>query len=120
MDYTWYKILHIVGIVMVFMALGGLALRRADGGEEDKNGRRLVAIGHGIGLVIVLVSGFGLLAKLHLGFDPWVIGKLVIWLVLGGMLAMIRRMPRFGSVFYWTLPLLVGLAGWLALFRVGA
>ena len=119
MDYNWYKILHVVGIVMVFMALGGLALRRADGGEEKTAGHRLVAIGHGIGLVIVLVSGFGMLAKLELGFDSWVIGKLIIWLVLGGLLAMIRRMPQFGSLFYWLLPLLVGLAAWLAIFKVG-
>lgn len=120
MDYQWYKILHIVGILMVFTALGGLALRSADNGKATPTGRKLTAIGHGLGLVIVLVSGFGLLAKLSLGFDPWVIGKLLIWLFLGGMLVLIRKMPHLAALWYWALPIIGGIAAWLALFKVGA
>lgn len=120
MSYEWYKILHIVGFLMVFMALGGMALRAADQSTASGIGRKLTGIGHGLGLIIVLVSGFGMLAKLSLGFDAWVIGKLVIWLLLGGILVLIRRLPQFSTLFYWALPILGGLAAWLALFKVGA
>lgn len=120
MTYQWYKILHIIGFLMVFMALGGMTLRAADRGTASATGRKLGAIGHGLGLVIVLVSGFGMLAKLSLGFDPWVIGKVVIWLILGGILVLIRRLPQYASLFYLALPVLGGVAAWLALFKIGS
>jgi hypothetical protein len=46
---------------------------------------------HGIGLLLILVSGFGLQAKLKLGFPIWMISKLVILLALGGSIALIKR-----------------------------
>lgn len=119
MTYEWYKILHIIGFLMAFVALGGMIMRAADKGTASATGRKLAGIGHGLGLVIVLISGFGMLAKLSFGFDAWVIGKILIWLTLGGLLVMIRKMPQFATFYYFALPILGGIAAWLAIFKLG-
>jgi hypothetical protein len=52
--------------------------------------RKTFAICQGIGLLVMLVSGFGLLAKLKLGYPSFAIVKTVLWLVIG-MLPLIFR-----------------------------
>ena len=50
------------------------------------------SIGHGIGLLLILLGGFGMQAKMKdvyqavygSGFPTWLIIKIVIWLALGG------------------------------------
>jgi hypothetical protein len=108
-----YKILHIFGVLLAFVALGGLILKNVTGGDD--RGRKLVAISHGLGLVVILVSGFGLLAKLNLGFEIWVWLKLAIWVLVGALLVLIRRMPQYATFFWFALPVLGGFAAYLAL-----
>ena len=43
--------------------------------------------------MLALVAGFGLMARLGLSFDGWLITKLVIWLAFGGLLALMNRKP---------------------------
>ena len=82
MDPLIYKIIHLTGISALALGVGGMMA----GGEK----RKAFAILQGIGLVVMLVSGFGLLAKLGLGFPHFAIVKIVLWLVIG-MLPMIFR-----------------------------
>ncbi|MEN8144506.1 MAG: hypothetical protein ABFS14_06085 [Gemmatimonadota bacterium] len=110
-----YLIAHVVGITMVFMALGGAALHALNGGgKEDNRSRGLLAAFHGTGLLIMLVSGFAMLAKLSLDFSGWVVGKLVVWLLLGAALSIVLRNPQKARILWWSLPVLGGLAAWLA------
>jgi hypothetical protein len=109
-----YKVLHILGIALILVALGGAAQRALDGGSGS---RKLPGITHGVGLLIILVSGFGQLAKLGLGFPLWVWAKLAIWIVLGVLLVSIRRMPRHAATFWFAIPVLVGLAAYLAFYK---
>jgi len=45
MSPDFYKIVHLTGLLLVFMALGGLSLHAINGGtREDNRGRRLVAL----------------------------------------------------------------------------
>lgn len=88
MSYEFYKILHIVGALLVFMALGSQFFA-ASGNNVT---RKMAGIQHGIGLLIMFVAGFGLIAKLQVGFPGWVLVKIVLWLVLGGMLTLSRKM----------------------------
>src|ERR1700677_1993184 len=60
MDALTYKIIHLTGIATLAIGTGGMM---ADG----KN-RKTFAIFQGIGLLVMLVSGFGMLAKEHLGY----------------------------------------------------
>jgi len=82
MDYNVYKIIHLVGISILGLGVGGMMA----GGEK----RKAFAICQGIGLVVMLVSGFGLLAKLTLGYPSFAIVKTVLWVVIA-MLPMIFR-----------------------------
>lgn len=120
MSLAAYKVLHILGAFLLFAALGALALRHSDGG--DREGRsKLDSMSHGIALLILIVTGFGMLARLGISHDwvfpGWVWAKLAIWLLLGAALAFVRRMPRLAAVWWWTLPLLGAVAAWLALYK---
>ncbi|MEE8522688.1 MAG: hypothetical protein V3T72_02055 [Thermoanaerobaculia bacterium] len=115
MSLLTYKVLHILGISLALVALGGAAQRALDG--DSGGSRKLAGITHGVGLLIILVSGFGLLAKLGIGFPPWVWLKLVIWLVIAALLVLIRKMPQHATLFWFALPVLTGIAAYLALYK---
>jgi len=120
MSYQAYKVIHILGVLFVFASLGALMLASREGVERG-NGRKLAGMTHGIALLLVLVAGFGTLARLGLGnpgaWPLWVWIKLAIWLVLGGIIVLIRRAPQLGTLLWWVLPLLGGIAAWAAIFK---
>ena len=121
MDLSAYKVLHILGLVLIFSSVGGLTLHALNGGSrEDNQGRKLVGISHGIGLLLMLISGFGMIAKLGVGFPLWVWLKLGIWLVLGAVTALIRRFAGQAAALWFLLPLLAAVAAYLALYKPGA
>lgn len=111
-----YKVLHVLGLFLVFAAIGGAIVQTVLGGGNGR-GRKLIAIAHGVGLVIVLVSGFGALAKLGLGLPAWAWVKLVIWLVFGGVVVVIRKQPALAGFLWWALPVLGAFAGYLAIYK---
>src|SRR5262245_48856972 len=114
-----YKVLHLLGIFLLFAALGGLVLRRiADRGATPARdaASRLAGATHGIALILLLVSGFGLLAKLGLALPAWAVAKLVIWLLMGALVVVIRRSTSAGWL-WWALPALGVLAAWLAIYK---
>jgi hypothetical protein len=121
MPAEFYKVLHIVGLVMVFVSLGAMALHAVNGGTRASNqARGLVAGTHGIGLLVILVSGFGMAGKLGLmagGMPGWILAKLGVWLLVGGLLAVLMRMPQAARAVWFLLPVLGGLAAWLAIYK---
>ena len=119
MPYDIYKLLHILGMVFVVMALGGAVVHVINGGSKSSNAfRKGIAISHGVGLVLLIVAGFGMLAKLGIhGLPVWAIGKLVVWLILGGMPVLIYRSQAFARNSWIVIPALVAVATGLALFR---
>jgi hypothetical protein len=93
MDIAFYKLLHLLGILLVFQGIGAsVALARSEAGAPW---RRASAIGHGIGMILLLVAGFGMLAKLGImaSMPGWVWAKLVIWLILGALPTLLRKSP---------------------------
>jgi hypothetical protein len=67
-----YHLLHIIGVVFLFAGFGALA-----------SGNRKGMMYHGIGLLLLLVAGFGFLARQKMGYTaPFLIGKYVIYVVL--------------------------------------
>jgi hypothetical protein len=114
-----YKVLHIFGVVLMFTALGAMVYR-ALSGDADEGGRKLAGISHGVALILILITGFGALAKLGFGssgFPIWLIGKLVLWLLFGGIIVLIRKKPEWAKLLWWLLPILGGLAAYLALYK---
>ncbi len=117
LSYGVYKIIHLLGVFLVLTAIGGVSVYAANGGDKDSNSlRRSLAISHGLGLVLVLIAGFGMLARI--GGSPasgWVLAKVVIWLLLGAATALPYRARSLGGVLITLVPLLAVLAGYLAL-----
>jgi len=118
---TTYRILHIFGILLVFGALGGMNMHALNGGTRESNAaRRLVGATLGAGLLIILIAGFGLVAKLGLargGLPAWVWLKMGIWLALGGLATLPYRRPKLARLTWIGFPLLGALAATLALTR---
>lgn len=117
MSYAFYKIVHVAAALAIFTALGGACFQAMQGtGRDAQAGRGLIRGVHGVALFASLVAGFGLLARLGMatGWPGWVWGKLVLWLILGGVLALPYRRPQWAGGLLLTL-LLLGLAAtWLA------
>lgn len=117
MPYEVYKVLHITGVFMVMISLGGVFLYAATGGEKaDNPWRKMVAITHGVGLLITLVAGFGLLARLGLvsGMPGWAWAKLVVWLLLGAFIALAYRRKLSPIVLWWGTIVLGAVAAYFA------
>lgn len=120
MPLEFYKVIHYLGLALLFVALGGTVSYTINGGDkEDNKARKLIAAGHGTAMLLLLVAGFGMLAKLGASVSSaWVIGKLVIWLVLGGALAFIPKAKKDGAkVLLFVLPLLAAAAAYLAIHK---
>jgi hypothetical protein len=112
-----YKNLHLLGVLMIFVALGGLILQQIQATTRVQVWRKPVAVTHGIGMVLALVGGFGMLARLGI-FWPWpgwVLGKIIIWLVLGVLVALIGRAPALAKWLWWITIALGAIAAYLAL-----
>ncbi|HSH44718.1 MAG TPA: hypothetical protein VK966_02625 [Longimicrobiales bacterium] len=137
-SYSVYRLVHLVGIILLFVVLGGLswAAARAESAALAGNatragtagtgpagtGRpRIAMILHGVALFIVLLGGFGLLARLGIvqghAFPGWVWAKLGIWLLAGLSVVIPRRKPEWALGVFVLLPVLGGLAAWLAIFK---
>lgn len=116
MEYTTYKVIHLIGVFMVLVSLGGLVAVTASGSERHPM-RKLVLATNGIGLLVSLVAGFGLLARLEIGWPGWVFGKIVIWLILAAMSGLVRRRPESASLFWWGALLLAAAAANLAVYK---
>jgi len=101
MDPLYYKVLHLAGVIALFLSLGALAASRGS--------LKPAAIGMGVSLLVILVAGFGMIAKYQYGFPGWVIAKLVIWVLLGCSLSVFKRglLPRPAAV---ALVLVLGIA----------
>jgi hypothetical protein len=122
-SYQLYNLLHILGIVLVFMALGGLALHGANGGTKDSNkSRGLVMATHGVGVLLILVAGFGMLARTRAmagGLPGWLHPKLLIWVLIGAAPAILSRKPEWGKALWFVLPLLAATAAYFGINHPG-
>jgi uncharacterized membrane protein SirB2 len=118
----FYEILHIIGIAMIFVAIGGVAVHAANGGTKASSGtRRLVGSIHGIGTLLILVGGFGMLARmgfLHGGsFPGWLWAKIIVWVILSAIVLLPYRRPALARPLLVVLPLLAGVAVYMALYK---
>ncbi len=125
MSYEIYKVLHLLGILAIFTSLGGFAMLGIRGGPESETKplRKTLAIVHGLALVVVLVAGFGLMARkgmMSSSMPLWIYLKIGIWLVLGAAVAFVRKSPGVGKLWYLLLPLLGALAAYLAVYHPGS
>jgi hypothetical protein len=117
LSFIFYKNLHLIGVFMLFVALGGLMLHQINAATRENRWRKPVAITHGLGLLLVLVGGFGMLARLDMSWPwpGWVIAKIVIWIIFGALIAVVGRAPSLAKALWWITIVLGAAAAYLAL-----
>ena len=111
MPYELYNILHIIGAIVTLMALGAAAAGAAE------SFKKVITIQHGVGLLLLLVGGFGMLARLEVGFPPWVWVKLALWLGLGALLMQIRLRPQHAKAMWFASILVAATAVFFAIYK---
>lgn len=120
MSLEFYKILHIIGIALIIVPLGGLTLHSLNGGNRATNKHvKMVAITHGIGMMVTIVSGFGMLARLNLmsSLPGWTFVKVGIWLIFGLANTAAVRFQKSAMLLWFNLFVLVGIAASLAILK---
>lgn len=119
MSYNLLRVLHILGILMVFLSLGG-AIIRAALNDSTESVKKNIAMLHGVGLLLLLATGFGLVlmvAKMGGSFGGWIAVKFVIWLILGGAVAMLGRMQSKAGMLGYVILALGAVAATMALYK---
>lgn len=115
MTYAFYKVIHIVSIVLFFVLYMSASLK-------SKQSIKKEIIFTGVALLLILVSGFGLVAKIGIAHGSswpyWIMLKLMIWAVIGmsGHIVLKRYFEKSGKVF-WIFMLLLLLASYLANYK---
>ena len=117
-SHSLYNVVHVVGILLLMAGLGGLAILGATA-QRPSGLRRLVLAFHGTGAFLILLGGFGMLARLGIvtGWPGWVWGKLVVWVALAAAAVVPLRYPRAATLLLLLLPALGGIAVWLAVYK---
>ena len=120
--YGAYKLIHLFGILLLMFSLGGLYLQATDDrARVPGGGRKLLGMLHGAALLIILVAGFGLLARLGIShwvaWPWWVWGKVGIWLLLGATPLIIRASVTFTRSLWLAVPILGAVATYLAIYK---
>lgn len=112
-SYFTYKTIHFLGIFLLATSLSALWGFSAAGGRPQ----RWLGACHGTGLALALLGGFGMLARLniHWPWPSWIWGKFLIWIFLGGAIALAKRQPKPLSFLLFVVALLA--AAVLALYK---
>ena len=119
-SYEVYKLLHLGGMFLLFTVLGGIALHVLNGGTRESNGgRKLTGALHGVALFIILLGGFGMLARLGMtsGFPGWIWAKIAIWALIPVIGTMPYRKPATAKAVLFLLPLIGVFTGWVAIYK---
>ena len=111
LPYEIFKLLHLLGMTLLFMSLGALAFHGANGGDKQSNHvRGLVMATHGFALLLLLGAGLGQLHTtygLANGLPGFIHPKLLIWVLLGAAPALLNKKPEWGKAMWFVLPLLM-------------
>jgi hypothetical protein len=103
MSIAFYHIAHLVGLILLFVGFGALA-----------SGNRKGMMYHGIGLLILLIAGFGIIAKLKIPYTShFIIAKGVIFLILGFLPVLIKKKTLSAGAVMWIAIVLGGCAAYL-------
>lgn len=107
-----YKLIHLIGLILLFTGLGANLI-----GGGDSRAPKLVAVLHGLGLLTMLVGGFGMMARYAIEFPwpGWLFAKLAIWLVIGALPMFVKRKAIPKGVAWILAASLGGVAAWLAI-----
>ena len=122
LSYSVYKLVHLLGILILVGGLGSLwALASGVSAEGRRTARRWVLVTHGTAMFLILLGGFGMLARLGItgSWPLWIWIKISVWVLLGVLPVVLRRPEKPRVVLFFVIPLLGILAAWAAVFHPG-
>lgn len=119
MSAEYYKILHIIGIGLLFCGLIGVLFAFATRGTLQKGDRVFLFAMHGIGLLFIVVSGFGMLARMGLTAElpSWAYAKLIIWILLALGISAAKRLYKHAKLVTLAFVLLLATAATIAILK---
>lgn len=121
MPYYTYRLIHLLGIFALLMTLGAAAMHGLKGGTRaDNPWRRQLGGAHGMALFLILLGGFGMLARLGIaqgGLPGWIYIKLGLWLVMGAAMTAAYKGRRAALTVLLGTPLVALLAAMTAWFK---
>ena len=122
MAFEVYKIVHLSAIIVLLLSWGALlrpSLSSPDLKAENPRLYSNLMKLHGSGLLLTLIAGFGMVAKLGLnsGLPGWVLGKLAITISLGVLPILVRRRPSLRSLWTAAVVFLAIISGVLAIYK---
>lgn len=82
MPHSVYLFLHVAGVVLLCFSVGGILVGKTAGQDQPPKN---LTIMNGVGLLFLLVGGFGMLARLGIAFPfpVWIWVKLGFWVLMG-------------------------------------
>lgn len=121
-SHQFYNLIHIVGLVMLMLGMGGLA--QTAGLTRDRsrawNGRATKFF-HGFGAFLILLGGFGMMARLGIvqgsSWPTWITVKVGVWVALTLAAFLPYRFPRSALPLLLLFPLLAGVAAYMAIYK---
>lgn len=118
-DYQIYKILHISGIVLLMLGLSAVLFLHAIKAQIPGKLKMIAYASHGIGTFLILLGGFGMLARLGLAqsMPTWVHAKLAIWVVLALAVAVAKRKAQWTGIQIIFYTLLAATATYVAVYK---
>ena len=71
-----------------------------------------------MGLFLVLLGGFGMMARIGIGGFPWpawLLVKMAVWLLVAGSVVLYRRRPAWAGWLWYVMPALATVAAYMAI-----
>ncbi len=119
MSYEFYKFLHLIGFFLLISGLMGVYFTVWNKGQFQGKVKTVSFALHGTGLLVILVSGFGLLARL--GFiqqmPTWIYFKIAIWIFFALAISLLKRKGQLGMPLYLLLLAAYAFAAYLGVYK---
>lgn len=112
-----YRLIHFLGILLLFIGLGGILISHFSGATLKKGAKIMAMASHGVGLFLIILGGFGMLARLGItdGLPGWIYAKLAIWVYFGAAIVLVKKRAGWMA---WAALLVVGMAApFLAIYK---
>lgn len=107
------KVFHIVGMICLFLGFGGLF-----GIGENRSQINKIVFGlHGLGLLLLFLTGFAIQGMAIKAFPMWLIAKIVIWILMAVILVLVKRKVISTPAGVFSALLLGGVVAWLCLLK---
>lgn len=120
-SYNFYNVVHVVGIILVMTGLAVMITGALGSNPAGPKLRRISFIFHGLGVFLILLGGFGMLARLGIvrgtSWPGWVWVKAFVWGALGVAAFLPHRFPATARPLLLLLPILGGLAAYMAIYK---